>query len=71
MNISSEENKEIYRARPEPGQLVEVRRRQWVVADVASSKLESSAAPQHAVSLSSIDEDDLVDADGNGRAHPA
>ena len=59
MEISKEENTETYRARPEPGQLVEVRRRQWVVADVASSKLESNASLQHAVSLSSIDEDGL------------
>ena len=59
MEISNTGIKESYRARPEPGQLVEVRRRQWVVADVVSSKLESNAAPQHAVSLSSIDEDGL------------
>jgi superfamily II DNA or RNA helicase/RNA-binding protein YhbY len=59
MKISNTGIKESYRARPEPGQLVEVRRRQWVVADVVSSKLESNAAPQHAVSLSSIDEDGL------------
>ena len=44
---------------PEPGQLVEVRRRQWVVADVNSSKLESSAVTQSCVTLSSIDEDGL------------
>jgi len=42
---------------PEPGQLVEVRRRQWVVADVVSSNLEGS--PQNCVTLSSIDEDGL------------
>ncbi len=59
MEISNKVDNETYRARPEPGQLVEVRRRQWVVADVASSKLESISAPQHAVSLSSIDEDGL------------
>ncbi|MBF1234853.1 MAG: DEAD/DEAH box helicase family protein [Lautropia mirabilis] len=49
---------QIYRARPEPGQLVEVRRRQWVVADVDAAGLEI-AAPQHCVRLSSIDEDGL------------
>jgi superfamily II DNA or RNA helicase len=48
-----------YLARPEPGQLVEVRRRQWVVADVVSSKLASTSGPQNAVTLSSIDEDGL------------
>ena len=59
MGIAKDEKLEPYRACPEPGQLVEVRRRQWVVADVVSSKLESNVAPQHAVSLSSIDEDGL------------
>lgn len=44
---------------PEPGQLVEVRRRQWVVAEVNSSKLESSYTTQNLVTLSSIDEDGL------------
>jgi superfamily II DNA or RNA helicase len=50
-----------YRASPELGQLVEVRRRQWVVADVASSKLASSSTVQNLVTLSSIDEDGLGD----------
>lgn len=45
---------------PEPGQLVEVRRRQWVVADIlASNSHTNSITPQHLVSLSSIDEDGL------------
>lgn len=44
---------------PEPGQLVEVRRRQWIVADVVSSRLSEKLSPQHAVALSSIDEDGL------------
>lgn len=45
---------------PEPGQLVEVRRRQWVVADVvASEPINSGYPPQHMVTLSSIDEDAL------------
>lgn len=46
-----------YRNIPEPGQLVEVRRRQWVVAEVDTSKLGS--VQQHAVRLASIDEDAL------------
>lgn len=46
-----------YRKIPEPGQLVEVRRRQWVVAEVDASKLGS--VQQHAVTLASIDEDAL------------
>ena len=58
MGIPNERQPHIYRARPEPGQLVEVRRRQWVVADVDVTGLEI-AAPQHCVTLSSIDEDGL------------
>jgi hypothetical protein len=34
MEITNDQN-HIYRARPEPGQLVEVRRHQWVVAEVS------------------------------------
>lgn len=59
MGILNKHNTETYHALPEPGQLVEVRRRQWVVADVVSSKLTSTSSPQNAVSLSSIDEDGL------------
>ena len=45
---------------PEPGQLVEVRRRQWVVADIQASKCTNGhSAVQHFVTLSSIDEDSL------------
>lgn len=47
-----------YRARPEPGQLVEVRRRQWVVADVDAAGIDTGT-PQHCLTLSSIDEDGL------------
>ncbi len=42
---------------PEPGQLVEVRRRQWIVAETEASKL--GDIQQHLVTLSSIDEDAL------------
>ena len=59
MQTTTDTNTQGYRARPEPGQLVEVRRRQWVVAEVNSSKLESSSASQNCVTLSSIDEDGL------------
>lgn len=45
--------------RPEPGQLVEVRRRQWLVAEVEASSLDNAAKAQHLVTLSSIDEDAL------------
>lgn len=45
---------------PEAGQLVEVRRRQWIVADVEASKSGVGlGASQHWVSLASIDEDNL------------
>ena len=43
-------------SKPEPGQLVEVRRRQWVVADVLASGIGSI---QHLTSLISLDEDAL------------
>lgn len=46
-----------YRNIPESGQLVEVRRRRWVVAEVDASKLGS--VQQHAVTMASIDEDAL------------
>jgi superfamily II DNA or RNA helicase len=45
---------------PELGQLVEVRKRQWIVADVNTSQLPNSRnKKQHYVKLSSIDEDGL------------
>ena len=43
---------------PEPGQLVEVRRRQWVVSDVIGGSLETKNE-QHLVTLNSLDEDAL------------
>lgn len=48
-------------APPEPGQLVEVRRRQWVVTDIQASGLTrtNGCTPQHLVTLASIDEDAL------------
>jgi len=48
-------------APPEPGQLVEIRRRQWVVTDVQSSGLPRTidSPSQHLISLSSLDEDAL------------
>lgn len=50
----------IVRSAPEPGQLVEVRRRQWIVADIDASKPSAGiSAAQHWVSLASIDEDSL------------
>ncbi|MRI31382.1 helicase [Endozoicomonas sp. OPT23] len=47
-------------APPEPGQLVEVRRRQWIVADVNASEMHVSPnQKQHMISLNSIEEDGL------------
>lgn len=58
MGIQDRGQPQTYRAHPEPGQLVEVRRRQWVVADIDASGLDTSAW-QHCLTLSSIDEDGL------------
>ena len=58
MVVQNEQQTLAYRARPDPGQLVEVRRRQWVVADVNAARLDTGA-PQHCLTLSSIDEDGL------------
>jgi superfamily II DNA or RNA helicase len=58
MGVENEQQVQAYRSRPEPGQLVEVRRRQWVVADVDAAGLDTGA-PQHCLTLSSIDEDGL------------
>ena len=45
---------------PEPGQLIEVRRRRWIVNDVQGSALGSgNGNGQHLVTLSSLDEDAL------------
>jgi superfamily II DNA or RNA helicase len=45
---------------PEPGQLVEVRRRQWVVSEVRGSAFSlNSGSGQHLVELTSIEEDAL------------
>lgn len=60
MGVQSERQTQAYRARPAPGQLVEVRRRQWVVADIDAAGLSFEfPTPQHCVTLSSIDEDGL------------
>lgn len=44
---------------PEPGQLVEVRRRQWIVSDVDSAAVAPELPKQNLVKLASIDEDAL------------
>lgn len=55
MGVQIERQSQTYRARPEPGQLVEVRRRQWVVADVDTAG-PNTGTPQHCLTLSLIDE---------------
>lgn len=44
---------------PEPGQLVEVRRRQWIVSDVDASAVAPELPKTNLVKLASIDEDAL------------
>lgn len=46
---------------PEPGQLIEVCRRQWIVGDVSVSVFDSGvgSVKQHLVNLTAIDEDSL------------
>jgi len=59
-NASSANRAVRFAAVPEAGQLVEVRRRQWVVTDVSGGALPSSDnGDQHLVGLSSLDEDSM------------
>ncbi len=59
-NVGSANGVVRFGAVPEPGQLVEVRRRQWVVTDVSSGALSpASNGDQHLVGLSSLDEDSM------------
>lgn len=44
---------------PEPGQLVEARRRQWIVSEVEGGSVAPGLPTQHLVRLASIDEDAL------------
>ncbi len=44
---------------PEPGQLVDVRRRQWIVSDLEASTIETDPSCRHLVRLASLDEDAL------------
>ena len=48
-----------YNAPPQPGQLVEVRRRQWIVSDVDASAVAPGLPSNHLVRMASIDEDSL------------
>ncbi len=55
---SQAQNENVYHL-PEPGQLAEVRRRQWVVKAVDAGSVDNGATTQHMVTLSSLDEDAL------------
>lgn len=53
-------NADAFRQIPEPGQLVEVRRRQWVVTQVdASGAFRTLSQLEHLVTVESIDEDSI------------
>lgn len=54
-----EQTEESLRLLPEAGQLVNVRRRQWIVADVDASTLSKERKSSSLVTLTSIDEDAL------------
>jgi len=58
MSVEEMEKRVAVATVPEPGQLVEVRRRRWIVAAVAASAFEEGERT-HLVTLSSIDEDSL------------
>jgi superfamily II DNA or RNA helicase len=58
LHFEKEPYQQIISSVPEPGQLVEVRRRQWIVKEVQGSAF-ISENEQHIVSLSSLDEDAL------------
>lgn len=60
MSLSAlDENVPFLSTVPEPGQLVEVRRRHWIVGDVQGAQLQDDlgSGRQHLVTLTSIDED--------------
>lgn len=57
--VSSKMSQDIYLGIPEVGQLVDVRRRRWIVTNISTSTLSEKKSPQNLVTLSSIDEDGL------------
>ena len=61
MSMSAEETatKIAQATAPEPGQLVEVRRRQWIVCQVEGGSIAPGYPERHLVRLASIDEDAL------------
>lgn len=59
MSRVASENTVMSATAPEPGQLVEVRRRQWIVSDVDASAASPDLPKRNLVKLASIDEDAL------------
>ena len=59
MNRVANEKAVLSATAPEPGQLVEVRRRQWIVSDVDASSASPELPKRNLVKLASIDEDAL------------
>ncbi len=59
MNADQNLNIAEFSAAPEPGQLVEVRRRQWIVSDIEAGSVSAGLPKQHIARLASIDEDAL------------
>lgn len=57
--VVSEDLLQVDRAIPEPGQLVDVRRRQWIVLEVSGGAAAPGLRKNHLVRLASIDEDAL------------
>ena len=59
MNDSVDQNAILSSTTPEPGQLVDVRRRRWIVSDVDASAVSPELPMRHLVKLASIEEDAL------------
>lgn len=59
MNADQNLNIAEFSAAPEPGQLVEVRRRQWIVSDIEAGSVSAGLPKRHIARLASIDEDAL------------
>lgn len=59
MNADQNLNIAEFSAVPEPGQLVEVRRRQWIVSDIEAGSVSAGLPKRHIARLASIDEDAL------------
>ena len=59
MTVREVVNEVAHNTAPEPGQLVEARRRQWIVSEVDGGSIAPGMPKRHLVRLSSIDEDAL------------